>query len=777
MLYLYYGAEKVPASLGYPSFDELLGAIPEIKQKLQTETEIHFSANHCDGSYARKWEGCDLLYFDLDNPKGEIKEIRKILIDTTGISEEFWNVHSSGNGYHFFARIEKIENLFELQLLQAKYRKVIEVLNKSMTGHWDMVFDNARTMRLPFTINTKNGANTFSNVLYKGQGTVSNPLGEYEHPTALKDKKPEVLTPSSPPTLSRKDNVIVAPETKHDNDFYSWHGGKPDTAEVLSSCEFLKFAKENPAEVREPEWYAMISVVSRLEDGPNLVHSLSEGHPGYNMRNTENKINQSLAKSGPYKCSSINARWGKCDTCTHFNKITSPIQLRSPQHIATRDSGFHSFVELANGAKRWFPVHDDMVKYFEHELHVKYLPKSKDFYKYDSGKYKQMNDVEVKALIRSSFKAGVETKVTNETYKRLEETVTLHTHKELDDYPMLLNCKNGVLNLVTGELMPHSPDYLFTTQVDINYDAMAKAPKFQEWLKFILEDDVEKVDTVIDYLAYCLSGTEGFNEKLLLLNGSGANGKSVLVKIIQKLLGEYFAFSKAKTFAGFGKEAVIGKRVICFEELPAEADKDFWEEIKDLTAGGTAVIERKFKPVMNYKSKAKFIFICNTMPYGSNANNGFFRRFIIANFPKSFSEEEIILNYENTFNEELPGILNLLVDRIKVLKSSNFKIKIAPSIKEALEEYKLDKDVVYEYFHKALADDGKDPRPNYYLQKVDCIVRIRELYENSFVEYLKRGGYQQMNIGMFKRRLKEIAGPNFIKKDGYDVLINKVPIQ
>jgi len=775
MLYLYYGAEKVPASLGYPSFDELLGAIPEIKQKLQTETEIHFSANHCDGSYARKWQGCDLLYFDLDNPKGEIKEIRKILVDTTGIAQEFWNVHSSGNGYHFFVRINKIENLFEFQILQGKYRKVIEVLNKSHTGLWDMVFDNARTMRLPFTMNTKNGNNTFSNILYKGEGVVSNPLGEYESAGVQKDKKLEVLPPSSPPTLSRKDTTVVTLEPAPSNDFYSWHGGKPDTEEVLNSCEFLKFAKNNPTEVREPEWYAMISVVSRLEDGPNLVHSMSESHPGYSMRETDNKINQSLAKSGPYKCNSINARWGKCQTCPHFGKITSPIQLKSKQHIATRDQGFQSKVETSSGALRFSPCHDDMVKFFEHELNVKYLPKSKDFYKYDNGKYTQLNDVQVKSIIRDSYKPSVETKTTNETYKRLEETMSIHTDKELDDYPMLLNCKNGVLNMATGELMPHSPDYLFTTKVNVEYDVAATAPKFKEWLKFILEDDEAKADTIIDYLAYCLSGTDGSNEKILLLNGKGANGKSVLVKILQMLLGEYFTFSKTKTFAGFGKEALIGKRVVCFEELPAQADKEFWEEIKDLSAGGTAVIERKFKPVMNYKSKAKFIFICNTMPYGSDANHGFFRRFIIANFPKNFTEEEMILNFERTFIDELPGILNLLVNRVKVMKDTRFKIDIAPSMQVALENYKLEKDVVYEYFMTALVDEGLAPRPNYYLPKTDCQVKIRDLYKNHFSEWLREGGYQSMNIGMFKRRIKEVAGDNVREIDGGTRLLGKVP--
>lgn len=772
MLYLYYGDAKTPTSLGYENLDELLAHIPVIKHKLKTDKDLHFSANHCDGSESRTWQKSDLLYFDLDNPKGELKEIVKNLVDLTEIPESYWNVHSSGNGYHFFCRIPEVSNKFEYDLLQSRYRIVLGLLNKTETGIWDMVFDTGRTMRLPQTYN----GDKFAHIVATGSGVFENPLAGY---SPLKDKRPSGNPNSLLPTLTRSDKPndlgVLPPEDDPNKDFYSWHGGKPDTETVLNECGFLAHCKNEPELVREPEWYAMVSIVARLEKGRELVHELSENHPNYSVRETENKINQSLAKAGPRRCSSINAIWGKCGECPHFNKVSSPIQLKSKTHIATRDQGFHTMIETGSGAKRFVPAHSDMINFLKQELNLKYLPKSKDFYKYVDGKYMVINDVEVKSMIRENYKPEVETKTTNETYKRLEETSELHVSKELDDYPMLLNCRNGVLNLSTGELMEHSPDYLFTTKINVDYQPDAKAPKFRSWLSEIMEGDEEKVQTVIDYMAYCIAGSQEFNEKVLILNGRGANGKSVLVKIIQMLLGEYFAFAKVKSFSGFGKEIIMGKRLICFEELPANTEKDFWEEIKDLSSGGTAVIDRKFKPVMNYKSKAKFIFICNTMPYGSDANHGFFRRFIIANFPKQFSESEIINHFEKHFEEELPGILNLLVERIKVLKSSYFKIEVAPSMKAALEEYREEKDVIYDYFKNALVEEGKAPRPNWYLQKVECVVKLKSLYTNHFVQWLEEGHYSKINYTVFKRRMREVAGEFFVEKDGYQFIRDRIP--
>lgn len=73
----------------------------------------------------------------------------------------------------------------------------------------------------------------------------------------------------------------------------------------------------------------------------------------------------------------------------------------------------------------------------------------------------------------------------------------LRTHEKIesfpehfDNHPDLLNVKNGVIDLKTGNLLDHSPDYKFTYRIEIEYKPDATC---EDWLKFInslgLNDD------------------------------------------------------------------------------------------------------------------------------------------------------------------------------------------------------------------------------------------------------------------------------------------------
>lgn len=116
----------------------------------------------------------------------------------------------------------------------------------------------------------------------------------------------------------------------------------PDTKTILEECQFIKQCQVHPEKVSEPEWYAMLSVVGRLSEGQKLAHKMSEGHPKYSFEETEAKLAQSISgSSGPRTCTNINAiSGGKCVGCKHRGKITSPILIKGPDHIATELTGF-----------------------------------------------------------------------------------------------------------------------------------------------------------------------------------------------------------------------------------------------------------------------------------------------------------------------------------------------------------------------------------------------------------------------------------------------------
>ena len=82
---------------------------------------------------------------------------------------------------------------------------------------------------------------------------------------------------------------------------------------VTHECDFVKHCKKNAATLSEHDWYAMISNLAVFEGGVEMIHKLSEPYEGYDVANTQKKINHFL-ESGtrPINCSTIAEKGFKC---------------------------------------------------------------------------------------------------------------------------------------------------------------------------------------------------------------------------------------------------------------------------------------------------------------------------------------------------------------------------------------------------------------------------------------------------------------------------------
>jgi len=770
MLYIYYGESLTPANIGYNTLAEAYTSVPRIKERLGIDENLHISMNHCDGSAQRNWTGTDLFWFDIDkvDPEKWREVLATISLVTQIPKEQFW-VNCSGNGLHFITHIEPLNKELEFEILQNIYKKFLRSLREELEHQnipciVDMVMKATQTLRLPQTINNKEGVKTDAYILQRSNGHATDIL-------ALKDKNPELsgLSPAinvrngssdNLPEVITESNTFNSPNLttqESDSQYYTeWFGGVPDVEKIMSSCDFLKFCKDSPSAVREPEWYAMLSIVSRFPNGREDAHALSSPHESYSYEETDRKISQALRMAGPRTCASINDVWGKCKACPNFNKVKSPISLRSELHIATADQGFHTQKMTRDGIKH-VPDVESMVNYIIKTKSAKVLRQSEDVIAYNDGVYEFLSERDIKSIARLNFKPEVTSQITQEVFTRMQENPYITFQNSPNNYPLLLNMQNGILNMETKQLLPHSPNYIFTTKSPITFDPSAKCPHFEEWLRKILFNDQDKIDTVLDYMAYAISGTDLSNEKFLMLTGSGANGKSILVKIMRMILGDYMKFSKANSFMNFGKDVVLGSRCIAFEELPSGTDKNFWEEIKDMSSGGVARINRKFLKEIEATCFAKFIFICNQLPYGTDSSDGFFRRFLIVKFEMTFKDEEIIPNYEREFVDELPGILNLLVDRLPRLIPTRFKIIAKGSVQNEINQYREDKDMYLRYFNMFQKYEEVQVRPAIAQKRLDGAGYRADVFKifKHFCEWCEAEMIKPNNRQLFMRKLKQ----------------------
>jgi hypothetical protein len=89
-----------------------------------------------------------------------------------------------------------------------------------------------------------------------------------------------------------------------------WQGPAGAIGPVLRQCRFLQHCRDAAATLSEPEWYAMVSNVARLEGGRETVHTFSDAYPRYSPTETDKKIVHALHAAGPHTCQYIQQTLG-----------------------------------------------------------------------------------------------------------------------------------------------------------------------------------------------------------------------------------------------------------------------------------------------------------------------------------------------------------------------------------------------------------------------------------------------------------------------------------
>jgi putative DNA primase/helicase len=287
----------------------------------------------------------------------------------------------------------------------------------------------------------------------------------------------------------------------------------------------------------------------------------------------------------------------------------------------------------------------------------------------------------------------------------------------------LINMKNGIFNVRTCSLTPHSPDYYFINQIPINYNPKAKCKKF---LKFIGEvvypEHIPVVQEMLGFLFY----RKYFLHVAFLLVGGGRNGKGVLVNVIEALLGKENLSTEpledltARPFSSselYGKMANIGSEISGKELVNAN-------KFKILTGNEPTKGEVKFGCTFTFRNYAKLIFNTNKIPYSRDHSFAFKQRWIIIPFPNTFPRGEPgtdpRLEEKLTTHGELEGIFNWAMEGLKrILEKYDFSYKAGNQYDEMINPEKrfimdnievvyenvLTKDDIYDKYKKFCEDN------------------------------------------------------------------------
>ena len=154
-------------------------------------------------------------------------------------------------------------------------------------------------------------------------------------------------------------------------------------------------------------------------------------------------------------------------------------------------------------------------------------------YNREKGVYEYGGEVLIGKELEKKYGYQVTTGIVNEIKDHIIRKTGI-TKDKFDSDLDIINVKNGLLNMKTGERLPHSPDYLSLNQLPIRYNPEAKAPKFDKFLSEVFYP--EQIRTAKEIIAYTFIRKNIFQYWFVLI-GNGGNGKNVFIGIVSRLHG------------------------------------------------------------------------------------------------------------------------------------------------------------------------------------------------------------------------------------------------
>lgn len=290
---------------------------------------------------------------------------------------------------------------------------------------------------------------------------------------------------------------------------------------------------------------------------------------------------------------------------------------------------------------------------------------NEEIYVYENGVYNNSGGTKIKeevvSLLGTQYKRGHAEEVISWI-----KGMTYVDRDSPDEH--LINLKNGVYDLKERKLLEHSPQYFFLNQLGVEYNESAKCPNIISFLEDIVgEDDIPVLQ---EFFGYCLYRDYPIH-KAVMLTGSGSNGKSTLLNLLTLFLGKDNISGvplQSLDSQRFAVSSLYGRLANLYPDLPAKALKNTGI-FKMVTGNDMIEAEKKYGGRFSFRNYAKLIFSANKVPEVEDDTDAFFRRWIIINFPRQFTDEDkdpFILEKIST-DEEMSGLFNWALEGLERL--------------------------------------------------------------------------------------------------------------
>lgn len=333
------------------------------------------------------------------------------------------------------------------------------------------------------------------------------------------------------------------------------------------------------------------------------------------------------------KRKSSKGEWKDVDIPAQWNRLNgSGITWGSVVHWSLEAQGKSPKKKKESDENKVYPY--DVAEAFMQSNHYWFTHDELHQYNKENGLYEPCVP-KVRKSARLQFGSQVNTSKVNE----VENHITDMAHRS-DFASEGMVFKNGVLDLDTLEMSPHTPDSYHLTGYPVNYLAGEKpnVTPFRDYL-YQLSQDSEAVTTLFEMIGSCFDPGVFEMRTVFLLTGSGSNGKSTLLDIIEELVGMQNISRTPFTDYGIDKWAkggLVDKALALDDDI--DPTKPLGPALKSLVTKKVHEVELKYQNSFPYPLESTFIGAINGQPHTSDTSDAFWDRFLVLDFPMTFEK-------------------------------------------------------------------------------------------------------------------------------------------
>ncbi|GGK91544.1 phage/plasmid primase, P4 family [Deinococcus radiotolerans] len=380
-----------------------------------------------------------------------------------------------------------------------------------------------------------------------------------------------------------------------------------------------------------------------------------------------------------------------------------------------------------DGAPTLVEMRDHFLNWCMEQGHIyRYHQTWRSWWQYRSGVYEEVIDEvmlqRVDLVLQGKGLGDIGTARLRDVLDKVarEESVAA---RDVDLGPFHLNVTNGILDLTSGTLHEHSPEFFSTIQSAASYRP-GVVP--YEWLEFLHEaiPDAGDRKRLQQFAGLCLTGDTS-PQRALLLVGEGGTGKSTFTRILSAVLGSLATGSALENIkdGSFLVGTLVGKRMCIVSELQRNVD---WLPFKRITGEDKIAVDVKNKTPYTVKLDTKLVILSNVVPLlGDDAtNSSLMRRFLPVAFNVKPAHPDPYLEARLTAPDELAGVLNWMIDGLRSLQANNMQFP-GDGLSELTREIVEESNKVIEFLRERCEPGGEVKSGELYAAYEDWCFKTR----------------------------------------------------